>query len=48
MARVETTLPWFRAMAAEDRSWITLVAQAGIGSVRRVVPATGVGAHHHR
>jgi DNA-binding PucR family transcriptional regulator len=32
MARVEATLPWFRAMSAEDRSWITLVAQAGIGA----------------
>jgi hypothetical protein len=32
MARVESTLPWFRAMSAEDRSWITLVAQRGIGS----------------
>ena len=32
MARVEATLPWFRAMSAEDRSWITLVAQRGIGA----------------
>lgn len=32
MSRVEATLPWFRAMSAEDRSWITLVAQAGIGA----------------
>ncbi|HVQ17510.1 MAG TPA: helix-turn-helix domain-containing protein [Actinomycetes bacterium] len=32
MTRMEATLPWFRAMAAEDRSWITLVAQAGIGA----------------
>ena len=32
MARVEASLPWFRAMSAEDRSWITLVAQAGIGA----------------
>ncbi|HVQ88611.1 MAG TPA: helix-turn-helix domain-containing protein [Actinomycetes bacterium] len=32
MTRMEATLPWFRGMAAEDRSWITLVAQAGIGA----------------
>jgi GGDEF-like domain/PucR C-terminal helix-turn-helix domain len=30
MTRMEATLPWYRAMAADDRSWITLVAQAGI------------------
>jgi hypothetical protein len=32
MSRVESTLPWFRTLSAEDRSWITLVAQAGIGA----------------
>ena len=32
MSRVEATLPWFRTMSAEDRSWITLVAQAGIAA----------------
>jgi hypothetical protein len=32
MARVEATLPWFASMSAEDRSWITLVAQRGIGA----------------
>lgn len=32
MTRIEADLPWFRAMAAEDRSWITLVAQAGISA----------------
>lgn len=32
MSRVEATLPWFRTMSADDRSWITLVAQAGIGA----------------
>ncbi|GGM77345.1 PucR family transcriptional regulator [Thermopolyspora flexuosa] len=30
MARMEERLPWFRALSAEDRSWIGLVAQAGI------------------
>ena len=32
MGRVEATLPWFRAMSADDRSWITLVAQRGIAA----------------
>jgi sugar diacid utilization regulator len=32
MARMEERLPWFRELGAEDRSWITLVAQAGIGA----------------
>lgn len=29
-ARMEESLPWFSGLAASDRSWITLVAQAGI------------------
>ncbi|MFL6099985.1 MAG: PucR family transcriptional regulator [Actinomycetales bacterium] len=32
VARMEERLPWFRAMSAEDRSWVGLVAQAGIGA----------------
>ncbi|MFO7249641.1 MAG: helix-turn-helix domain-containing protein [Actinomycetes bacterium] len=32
MARMEERLPWFRALSAEDRSWIGLVAQAGIAA----------------
>lgn len=32
MARMEQRLPWFRDLGAEDRSWITLVAQAGIAA----------------
>ncbi|WP_460460862.1 PucR family transcriptional regulator [Angustibacter peucedani] len=31
-ARMEATLPWYRALSAEDRSWVGLVAQAGIGA----------------
>nr|WP_269205107.1 helix-turn-helix domain-containing protein [Motilibacter aurantiacus] len=31
VARMET-LPWYGAMAAEDRSWVNLVAQAGIAA----------------
>jgi hypothetical protein len=32
MSRMESRLPWFRELGAEDRSWITLVAQAGIAA----------------
>jgi hypothetical protein len=32
MARMEDKLPWFRRMSAENRSWIGLVAQAGIAA----------------
>lgn len=32
VARMEERLPWYRAMSAEDRSWVGLVAQAGIGA----------------
>ncbi|MFI6291933.1 PucR family transcriptional regulator [Nonomuraea sp. NPDC050790] len=32
MARMDDRLPWFRALSAEDRSWVGLVAQAGIAA----------------
>ncbi len=32
MASMEQRLPWFRSMSAENRSWIGLVAQAGIAA----------------
>jgi hypothetical protein len=32
MTSMEQRLPWFRAMSAENRSWIGLVAQAGIAA----------------
>lgn len=32
MTSMERRLPWFRAMTAENRSWIGLVAQAGIAA----------------
>lgn len=32
LARLDAELGWYRALAAEDRSWIGLVAQAGIAS----------------
>jgi DNA-binding PucR family transcriptional regulator len=32
IARMEESLPWYRAMSAESRSWVNLVAQAGIAA----------------
>ncbi|MEP6667355.1 MAG: helix-turn-helix domain-containing protein [Nocardioidaceae bacterium] len=32
MAKMHDDLPWFRALTAEDRSWIGLIAGAGIAS----------------
>ncbi len=31
-ARMDSTLPWFRAMSAAERSWVGLIAQAGIAA----------------
>src|SRR6185312_9437944 len=33
VARMDEQLPWFRAMPADQRSWVMLVAQAGIASL---------------
>ncbi len=33
VARMDDELPWFRLMPADQRSWVTLVAQAGIASL---------------
>jgi hypothetical protein len=33
VARMDEELTWFRAMPADQRSWVTLVAQAGIASL---------------
>ncbi|MCW2842757.1 MAG: transcriptional regulator, CdaR family [Nocardioides sp.] len=30
MARMETDMPWFRELSAQDRSWVGLIVQAGI------------------
>ncbi len=30
MARMETDMPWFRDLSAEDRSWVGVIVQAGI------------------
>lgn len=32
VARMDEVLPWYRAMSAENRSWVNLVAQAGIAA----------------
>lgn len=32
LRRLDEDLPWYRALAAEDRSWIGLVAQSGIAA----------------
>ena len=32
MARMDSTLPWFGAMSAAERSWVGLIAQAGIAA----------------
>jgi hypothetical protein len=32
VARMDDELPWFRRLPADQRSWVTLVAQAGIAS----------------
>ena len=32
VARMDESLPWFRAMPADQRSWVMLIAQAGIAS----------------
>lgn len=34
-ARMESELPWYAAMSAADRSWVNLVAQAGIAAFVR-------------
>ncbi|SFK56724.1 PucR family transcriptional regulator [Geodermatophilus ruber] len=33
VSRMDDELPWFRAMPADQRSWVMLVAQAGIASL---------------
>ncbi len=33
VSRMDELLPWFRSMPADRRSWVTLVAQAGVASL---------------
>ena len=32
VARMEENLPWYRALSAQDRSWVGLVAHAGVSA----------------
>ena len=32
ITRMDEVLPWYRAMPAENRSWVNLVAQAGVAA----------------
>ncbi len=32
VSQMESSLPWYQALSAQDRSWVGLVAQAGIGN----------------
>src|SRR3954452_21360280 len=38
VTRMERDMPWFRAMSAEDRSWIGVIVQAGINAFRAWYP----------
>jgi len=33
VSRMDELLPWFRSMPADRRSWVSLVAQAGVASL---------------
>ena len=41
IAAMDTKLPWFRKMTAENRSWLGLVAQAGIAAFVEWVKQSG-------
>ena len=41
VARMDETLPWFRALPADQRSWVMLVAQAGVRSLVEWLRADG-------
>ena len=43
VARMDETLPWFRALPADQRSWVTLVAQAGVRSLVEWLRSGGTG-----
>ncbi len=42
VARMDETLPWFRALPADQRSWVMLVAQAGVRSLVEWLRSGGV------
>ena len=41
VSRMDELLPWFRSMPADQRSWVTLVAQAGIASLVEWLRSSG-------
>jgi hypothetical protein len=43
VARMDEVLPWFRGLPADQRSWVTLVAQAGVRSFVEWARHTGAG-----
>jgi len=44
LARMDETLPWFRALPADQRSWVMLVAQAGVSSLVEWLRSGGIAA----
>ena len=42
VARMDETLPWFRALPADQRSWVMLVAQAGVRSLVEWLRSGGI------
>ena len=48
IARMDEVLPWYRAMPAENRSWVNLVAQAGVAAFVEWFRQPGRSAGHQR
>jgi hypothetical protein len=44
VARMDETLPWFKGLPADHRSWVMLVAQAGVRSLVEFLRTGGSGA----
>jgi hypothetical protein len=42
VAQMDETLPWFRALPADQRSWVMLVAQAGVRSMVEWLRSGGI------
>lgn len=47
VARMDETLPWFRELPADQRSWVMLVAQAGVQSLVEWLRRGGGGNRNH-
>ena len=48
VARMDDELAWFRELPSDQRSWVTLVAQAGLAVLRRLVAIARRRAPPHR